>query len=238
MIAPIWKQLPTGRMVDLMAPAAFAVDFAGDVAPALANIARFDGSCAERPGKPWTVLDHLVAGADLLRANGGSPRLALLFLLHDAHEAYLGDITSPVAAALAATANRECPGKPGHPAGHFVDCAIRSLKASWDCAIWQAALTSPPTQAEAKDIKTHDLRLMMTERNHMMAQPWRNWGPLENLAPLRVASGALRPGKPEARITAFLERLDAWAPQARARACPSTLSTTLPTPARAKGARA
>jgi hypothetical protein len=245
MTSPVWKQMPTGRMVDLIDPTPADVDFAGDVAPALSNIARFDGACTG-PVKlagikapltmPWTVLDHLVAGADLMRREGASPRLAALFLLHDAHEAYVGDITTPVAGALAAMADCEWPDKPGHPAGHFITSAIAALKSAWDRAIWDAAGVPRPDAAELAAIKRHDLRMMITERNHMMAQPWRSWGPVENLPPLRV-TGALSPRPREELITTFLARLDAWAPAARARACPSTLSPTL-APASAKGARA
>jgi hypothetical protein len=234
MTAPIWKQMPTGRMVDLMDPTVADVDFAGDVAPALSNIARFDGSCAVRPGKPWTVLDHLVAGADLLRSAGASTRLGVLYLLHDAHEAYVGDITTPVANALAAMADREWPEKTGHKASHFVTRSISALKAVWDRAIWDAAGIAPPTIEEIKQIKIHDMRMMITERNHMMAQPWRSWGTVENFQPLRVSGGALKPEPAERRITTFLERLDAWAPNARARACPSSITPIT----RAKGARA
>lgn len=235
-LAPIWKQLPSGRMVDLMDPTPSDIDFSGDVAPALANIARFDGSCAARPGRPWTVLDHSVDGADLLRAEGHPERMGALFLLHDAHEAFLGDISSPVAAALAATASREFPRKEGYPAGHYITCAIGSLKHAWDKAIHAAAGVAMPTPAEAAILKRHDLRMLVTERNHMMAQPWRSWGPLETMPPLRM-TGRLKPGPAEQRITTFLSRLDAWAPNARPRATPAALASLAPIPS-AKGARA
>jgi hypothetical protein len=68
----------------------------------------------------------------------------------------------------------------------------------------------------------------------MMAQPWRSWGTVENFPPLRVSGGALKPEPAERRITTFLERLDAWAPNARAKACPSSITPIT----RAKGARA
>lgn len=233
---PIWKQLPSGRMVDLMAPRPADIDFSGDVAPALANIARFDGSCAARPGRPWTVLDHSVDGADLLRAEGQPERMGLLFLLHDAHEAYVGDISSPVAAALAAMATREFPRKEGYPAGHYTTCAIASLKHLWDKAIHAAAGVAMPTAAEVIILKRHDLRMLVTERNHMMATPWRSWGPLENLTPLRM-TGKLKPSPAEQRIAAFLSRLDFWAPTARPRAAAGALASLAPITS-AKGARA
>jgi uncharacterized protein len=245
MIAPIWKQLPSGRMVDLMDPTPSDIDFSGDVAPALAYLARFDGACTgplkiagvrDPVTAPWTVLDHSVDGADLLRAEGHPERMGALFLLHDAHEAFVGDIASPVAAALAATASREFPRKEGYPAGHYITCAIGSLKHAWDKAIHAAAGVAMPTPAEAAIIKRHDLRMLVTERNHMMAQPWRSWGPLETMPPLRM-TGRLKPGPAEQRITTFLSRLDAWAPNARPRATPAALASLAPIPS-AKGARA
>jgi hypothetical protein len=57
---------------------------------------------------------------------------------------------------------------------------------------------------------------MLTERNQMMARPDRPWGDIERLQPLTV-TGALRPGNSEKLVETFLVRLNAWAPQARAR---------------------
>jgi uncharacterized protein len=233
---PVWKQMPSGRMVDLMAPSPAAIDFAGDILPALGNIARFDGACAPAPGRPWTVLDHSVVGADLIRSAGGSDRLGLLFLLHDAHEAYTGDITTPAAQAISGWANRAFPDQGGYGAGEAARVGIADFKGAWDAAIFAAAGVPPPDQAEKRALREHDLRMMITERNHMMSRPERSWGDVERLRPLTV-TGALRPGNTNRLITIFLERLDAWAPNARPRSTAAALEPLAITP-RATGARA
>jgi uncharacterized protein len=217
---PIWKQMPSGRMVDLMAPKPADIDIMGDILPALASIARFDGACAPRLGRPWTVLDHSVIGADLLSQSPHNParghRLPLLFLLHDAHEAYIGDITTPVAQAIEAQANRAFPGVGGYGAGYAARVGLGDLKFAWDAAIHAALGVAMPDQAEKRILREHDLRLMLTERNQMMVLPDRPWGDIERMQPLTV-TGALRPGNSEKLVETFLVRLNAWAPQARAR---------------------
>lgn len=232
---PIWKHMPSGRMVDLMSPHPGVIDLVADILPALANIARFDGACAPVLGKPWTVLDHSVTGADLLISNQpslrGQTRLPLLFLLHDAHEAYIGDITTPVLQAIESHANRAFPDQGGYGAGHAVKVGLTDMKFAWDRAIFAALGIMPRVQAEQSILREHDLRMMLTERNHMMAQPERPWGHVEHLPPLNV-TGALKPGNSQKLIEAFMDRLDAWAPQARARTAASTFE-----PHRKTGAR-
>jgi uncharacterized protein len=242
---PVWKQMPSGRMVDLMAPSPAAIDFAGDIAPALAYLARFDGACTgplkiagvrDPVTAPWTVLDHSVVGADLIRSAGGSDRLGLLFLLHDAHEAFTGDITTPAAQAISGWANRAFPDQGGYGAGEAARVGIADFKSAWDAAIFAAAGVPLPDQAEKRALREHDLRMMITERNHMMSRPERSWGDVERLRPLTV-TGALRPGNTNRLITIFLERLDAWAPNARPRSTAAALEPLAITP-RATGARA
>lgn len=63
-----------------------------DIAWGLANTSRFSGHTAV----PYTVAEHSIRVADLLRAWGYSPRAQLAGLLHDATEAYLGDIATPL----------------------------------------------------------------------------------------------------------------------------------------------
>ncbi len=221
---PVYKQLPSGRMVDLMAPKPEDVCFTGDVAPALVNLARFDGACSAAPGKPWTVMDHSVAGADILISHGASPRLALLFLLHDCHEAYTGDITTPAQNAMACYADRAFPEQGGYGAGYAIKIGLADFKRAWDEAIFAAVGVPLPDAEEKRAIREHDLRMMMTERNHMMAPPWRTWGALESLPPLKLGrAGRLSPGKPNDLITGFLTRLDKWAPNARAKAGPEAM---------------
>jgi hypothetical protein len=64
----------------------------------LARQIRFNGE----PGA-LSIAQHSVFGAEALAAEGAPAPLPALFLWHDAHEAVLGDLTSPVASAIALT---------------------------------------------------------------------------------------------------------------------------------------
>ncbi len=63
-----------------------------DIAWGLSNVCRFSG----HTNVPYTVAEHSCRVADLLRARGYSPRAQLAGLLHDAAEAYLGDVATPL----------------------------------------------------------------------------------------------------------------------------------------------
>lgn len=58
-----------------------------DIAWALSNICRFGGHCH----RPYSVAEHTLTVASLL-----PPHKKLFGLLHDAPEAYLGDVASPL----------------------------------------------------------------------------------------------------------------------------------------------
>jgi hypothetical protein len=222
-MSPILKQLPSGRMVDLMRPDASRLDgefWAIDVPVGLARIARFGGAAGcPLTLRHWSVLDHVVVGADEL--HGFGQRIQLLFLLHDVHEAIIGDIPTPSAAAIAATVRTLC-GEETPSAmdgGHATRAAISVLKNEWDKAIFAAAGVALPTPDEARIIHTHDLRMMMTERRDLMAGR-QAWPGLEHIKPLPrpLTDKKGQWPQPHRRIEAFLERLDAWAPHARRRA--------------------
>lgn len=63
-----------------------------DIAHHLALINRFNGAT----NRPYSVAEHSLLVADLAAAEGASPAVQLAALMHDAHEAYCGDVTSPV----------------------------------------------------------------------------------------------------------------------------------------------
>lgn len=81
----------SGRFVDLLHPdpATIVLD---DIAHALSMVNRFGGHTAE----PWSVAEHSIAVSAMLWRSTGDPRRALLGLLHDAAEAYLGDVVRPL----------------------------------------------------------------------------------------------------------------------------------------------
>lgn len=63
-----------------------------DIAHALAQINRYTGHAA----RPYSVAEHSMLVCDIVRANGLNAHAQLLGLLHDAHEAYCGDVASPI----------------------------------------------------------------------------------------------------------------------------------------------
>lgn len=67
-----------------------------DVAHHLSQINRFTGACS----RPYSVAEHSLLVERIGAARGASVSLRLALLLHDAHEAYTGDCSSPAKAAI------------------------------------------------------------------------------------------------------------------------------------------
>jgi len=92
-----WVQTVSGVAFDLLDPTPEMVQLE-DIAHALSRIPRFNGHTRSH----YSVAEHSVLGCLLV------PReLQTAFLLHDAHEAYIGDLTSPLKAALEDPRQRE-----------------------------------------------------------------------------------------------------------------------------------
>lgn len=214
----IWCQTGTGRVVDLIHPTADMINLEIDVAEGLARIARFAGQV--RSG-PYSVGQHSIMGAEALFRETGSANLALAFLLHDAHEAYMSDITSPAAAAIIHLAGLGW--SPGSERSTLcratTEYAIAQLKNRLDFAIWTAAgNTWPPTPAMAEAIHAMDLRMLATERRHLLGKSPRPWHPtVENAAPIRITGKFTVWPWPDTadRFNTLLKR---WRPDARLRA--------------------
>lgn len=62
----------------------------------LSNINRFAGMESPAMDEPFTVLEHSIAVAEVILDVTGNAELARMGLWHDAAEAYLGDIATPV----------------------------------------------------------------------------------------------------------------------------------------------
>ena len=157
-------QTHSGLMVPLHDPAPWHIRL-GDIAHALAHIPRFNGHTTRR----WSVADHSLLVLDLMPPDS-PPDALLAALLHDAHEAYLGDITSPVAAAIRGTRDA---------------CPIDGLKRVCDVAII-AAFALPANAFLNPAIKHADTVALAVERAALMAEsdtPWPNLAPLPDPAP-------------------------------------------------------
>lgn len=85
-----WLQTFTGKPLDLIDPKPEQVDIL-DIALGLSRIPRWNGQTS----RFYSVAEHSIAAAALLRQEDG-PLFALIGLLHDASEAYLGDVPKPL----------------------------------------------------------------------------------------------------------------------------------------------
>lgn len=74
-----------------------------DIAHALSNICRFGGHCS----RFYSVAEHSLLVAKVIKDGGGSHLEQLWGLMHDATEAYMGDIPTPLKATLQGFHERE-----------------------------------------------------------------------------------------------------------------------------------
>jgi 5'-deoxynucleotidase YfbR-like HD superfamily hydrolase len=81
----------SGVYFDLVNPTLDMVNIS-DIARALSNICRFGGQCR----KFYSVAEHSMLALDVGKADGLDDRACRSLLLHDAAEAYLGDIVKPL----------------------------------------------------------------------------------------------------------------------------------------------
>ena len=86
-----WIETYTGKKFYFLTPQPAMIEIE-DIAHALSQTCRFSGHTREF----YSVAEHCVNVSDILLRNFGDPELALEGLFHDAAEAYLTDIATPV----------------------------------------------------------------------------------------------------------------------------------------------
>lgn len=180
-----WLQTASGRAFDLLRPDWRQVDFEVDIPEALARIARFTGHV--RSG-PYSVAQHCVVGADAIFAASKDKQAAAAFLLHDAHEAYLGDIATPIVWAMMETAAQGTSeaGDPKRSAA-IIRNTIRLMKRRLDEAVYRAAGADLLHVVFATTIAEYDLRMLVTERAHLLGKSPQPWLPaIEAAQPIRL----------------------------------------------------
>ncbi|RCV86950.1 phosphohydrolase [Billgrantia montanilacus] len=142
-----------------------------DIAQALSRICRFGGHSRQF----YSVAQHCVLASHLV-----PPEDALAALLHDAPEAYIGDMISPLKAML--------------PAYQAVEQRIWS-------AIAQRFDVDPVMPASVKQV---DLQLLATERRDLLPYSPQEWTCLEGVSPL---SAQIEPWSPDMASLAWGLRL-------------------------------
>ena len=92
-----WQRMLSGRRLDLLDPSPLDVELE-DVAHGLAFVARWNGQTAG--DWPYSVAEHSLLVEELFEPPDPDPRWRLAALLHDAPEYVIGDMISPVKAAV------------------------------------------------------------------------------------------------------------------------------------------
>lgn len=157
-----WMQTVSGRAFYVLDPRAEDVDIV-DIAHALSAICRFGGHCTEF----YSVAEHSVRVSVAIEDAGGSRADAFVGLLHDASEAYIGDIIWPL---------KQAPEMAGYKQiEHRVEHAISER--------FGLPSRQPPI------VKQFDLVLLSTEKRDLMTHDRTNGAARETEA--AVASGAL-----------------------------------------------
>lgn len=153
-----WIQTYSGKAVRLDEPHPDSIVLE-DIAWALAGQQRYAGHCAHS----YSVAQHSVLIARYLYETTKDPLIAMAGLLHDAHEAYMGDIPTPVLAVMPLETRQ----------------ALKELKLRLDAAICaslchkhQHALVGMMRSALVRDA---DTRILLDERRAMHALPPIPW---------------------------------------------------------------
>lgn len=96
-----WQRMLSGRRLDLLDPTPMDIEIE-DIAHGLAFVARWNGQTIG--DFPYSVAEHSLLVEEIFsQQNGGVPtRWKLVALLHDAPEYVIGDMISPVKAAVGA----------------------------------------------------------------------------------------------------------------------------------------
>jgi hypothetical protein len=156
-----WMLTATGLTFELGRPRAGDVQLA-DIAHQLALTNRFNGATT----RPYSVAEHSLLVAEIFERHLGmaNPAARLAALMHDAHECYLGDITSPVKGYLGER------------------CHV--LEASLERAVQERYGLRTAAAAYRQQIRDADLIALATERRDLMPPTTRPWAVLDGVEPV------------------------------------------------------
>jgi uncharacterized protein len=170
-----YLQTVSGRWVNPFDPDRDQLD-AGDIARALANQCRFGGHSRVF----YSVAQHSVIVSQLVEQRGGDTEDAFAALMHDATEAYLGDMPHPI--------------KHRSPLG----AAFKAAEVTLEQAIRDRFRIKP----DVPEVKRADRALLATERRAFSAETW-HWPELEGVEPIDLE---LTAWSPDDAAQAFAER--------------------------------
>jgi uncharacterized protein len=176
-----YLQTVSGRWVNPFDPDQSQLD-AGDIARALANVCRFGGHARSF----YSVAQHSVIVSELVEQRGGDAEDVFAALMHDATEAYLGDMPHPL--------------KHRSPLG----AAFREAEAHLE----QALRERFRIKADVPEIKRADRSLLATERRAFSAEDW-HWPELDDVEPLDLELTGWPPDEAARRFAQRYAELDA-----------------------------
>ena len=170
-----WSLSRNGRAIDLVNPSVEDVDFL-EIADTLAHVYRWTGSAKHDVSVAW----HTIIGVEIARWRKLDHAIPN-WLLHDAHEARLGDIATPVAAALGEALCRSMRGHilPDGQAESVWRTALSGLKRTHDAVIFMAAGLKAELPSAVHEIDR--IALMTERRDYLPASPRRWEGGLEHV---------------------------------------------------------
>jgi 5'-deoxynucleotidase YfbR-like HD superfamily hydrolase len=169
-----WSLSRNGRAVDLVNPRVEDVDFL-EIADTLAHVYRWTGSAKHDVSVAW----HTIIGVEIARWRKLDHAIPH-WLLHDAHEARLGDIATPVAEAYATVIASRILFGVGEAAVEEIRRNVRSaqaeMKGRHDYVLQRAAgLEGPFNLDVALAVKEIDRIALMTERRDYLPTSPRRW---------------------------------------------------------------
>ena len=176
-----YLQTVSGRRVDPFDPDPSQLDI-GDIARALGNLCRFGGHSRVF----YSVAQHSVIVSELVEQRGGDAEDVFAALMHDASEAYLGDMPHPIK-------HRSPLGAAFRAAEEHLEAAIRDRFG---------------IRADVPEIKRADPALLATERRAFSAESW-HWPELDGVEPLDLELRAWTPDEATAKFAARFAALDA-----------------------------
>jgi hypothetical protein len=143
-----------GQLMSLVDPRAADVRL-NEMCESLARLPRFNGHARMN----WSVAHHLLLCGDLASPMGVSFSAMPHILLHDGHEAYIGDTTSPQQHAFDAALTELYP----ELRPYAFTAARRLLANRWDEAIRTAFGIHPPTSTEDAEVQHVDQIALLCE---------------------------------------------------------------------------
>jgi len=146
----IWVETRTGKLVHLLHPSPDEICM-DDIAYSLSMQCRYTGHCDSF----YSVAEHSILVQEWLRCDGHCEYIQLLGLLHDAPEAYTGDISKPMKLAL---------GK-----------SVEVIEQRFMEAICASLEIETPTELQHAVVKKADNVLLATEVSRMMPSKGEGW---------------------------------------------------------------